>query len=401
MLRRAIHIIIISLAACGIAFSQEQSGGSGFADIGQAADSVFATDSVAPVHAKPNLIRRIFNYFNESNKPKAFKGFDWSIIGGPHYSGDTRLGIGFVAAGFYSDSLADTIGPQSNVSLYGDVSTVGFYMVGIRGNHIFSHDKGRLDYNLYFYSFPRKFWGIGFEQGNDMSNRSNFNEIFVQASVNYLYSFAPNLFVGPAVSYTYAHAAKMQRPELWDGQPFHSSTYGLGMRFQYDTRDNLTATQSGMLASVEQQFSPRFMGNRQAFSSTELNLSYFHHLWRGSVLGVHYHGKLSYGNVPWAVMPSFGGSNSMRGYYDGRFRDKGEMDLTVELRQHIWKRNGIVVWGGAGTVFPHFSAIRFRRLLPNGGIGYRWEFKQRTNVRLDYGFGKGESSFIFSINEAF
>ncbi len=77
------------------------------------------------------------------------------------------------------------------------------------------------------------------------------------------------------------------------------------------------------------------------------------------------------------------------------------MDLTFELRQHIWRRNGIVLWFGAGTVFPKLSKIQFRQILPNCGIGYRWEFKKLTNVRLDFGLARGETAFIFSINEAF
>ena len=56
----------------------------------------------------------------------------------------------------------------------------------------------------------------------------------------------------------------------------------------------------------------------------------------------------------------------------------------------------------AGTVFNKFSALRVNRVLPNYGIGYRWEFKKNVNVRLDYGFGKnGQSGFLFNINEAF
>lgn len=353
------------------------------------------------VAKRPNIFRRFINYFNESNKPKSYKTFDFSIIGGPHYSSDTRLGIGVVAAGFYHSTKGDTVTAPSNISLYGDVSTVGFYMIGIRGNHIFQGDRNRIDYNLYFYRFPRRFWGIGYDMGRDMSNKSKFDETFVSASATWLHELTPHLFIGPGAAFTYANASDVERRELWNGMPLHSATYALSAKLQYDSRDNLTATQSGVLASLEQQFSPKFLGNRQAFSSTDLRLCYFRNLWRGSVLATQLHGKYSYGNVPWAVMPSFGGSNSMRGYYDGRFRDKGEMDLTVELRQHIWRRNGIVVWAGVGTVFPKFSDIQFRRLLPNGGIGYRWEFKQRTNVRLDFGIGKGENSFIFSINEAF
>ena len=101
------------------------------------------------------------------------------------------------------------------------------------------------------------------------------------------------------------------------------------------------------------------------------------------------------------VLGTLGGSHNMRGYFEGRYRDKCEADVCVELRQHIWHRNGIVAWVGAGTVFPKFSALRFSKILPNYGIGYRWEFKKRVNVRLDLGFGRHQTGFIFSINEAF
>ena len=111
-------------------------------------------------------------------------------------------------------------------------------------------------------------------------------------------------------------------------------------------------------------------------------------------------GMFNFGNPSWAMMAELGGSNSMRGYYEGRYRDKHSMSVQVELRQHVWRRNGITVWAGAGNVF-HDSRT-FKKILPNFGIGYRWEFKKRVNVRLDLGFGKsGQNGFIFNINEAF
>lgn len=100
-------------------------------------------------------------------------------------------------------------------------------------------------------------------------------------------------------------------------------------------------------------------------------------------------------------MATLGSSYSMRGYYDGRFRDKNVVDMQVELRQHVWKRNGVAVWVGAGNVFPDFSSFEVKHILLNYGFGYRWEFKKRVNVRLDLGFGKGQTGFIFNINEAF
>ena len=102
------------------------------------------------------------------------------------------------------------------------------------------------------------------------------------------------------------------------------------------------------------------------------------------------------------MVAQLGGSDTMRGYYEGRYRDKNKMEGEIELRQHVWKRNGIVAWAGLGTVFNKFSSMRARNVLPNFGLGYRWEFKKNVNVRLDYGFGKsGQSGFLFNINEAF
>lgn len=47
------------------------------------------------------FITRLLDYFNDANKEKKDKRFDFSIIGGPHYSTDTKLGLGLVAAGLY------------------------------------------------------------------------------------------------------------------------------------------------------------------------------------------------------------------------------------------------------------------------------------------------------------
>ncbi len=101
------------------------------------------------------------------------------------------------------------------------------------------------------------------------------------------------------------------------------------------------------------------------------------------------------------MLPTVDESKGIRGYFEGRYRDKNEADVVVEIRQHIWKRFGAVVWGGAGTVFHHFSDIRLNTLLPSYGIGVRWEFKKKVNVRVDYGFGKRSSAISLGLYETF
>ena len=52
---------------------------------------------------KRTFFKKFLDYFNDANKDKNHKKFDFSIIGGPHYSTDTKLGLGLVAAGRLAD----------------------------------------------------------------------------------------------------------------------------------------------------------------------------------------------------------------------------------------------------------------------------------------------------------
>lgn len=358
-------------------------------------------DTVA-LRAGKSWVNRILDYFNDSNKNKKHKRFDFSVIGGPHYASDTKFGLGLVAAGLYRTDPNDSILPPSNVSLYGDVSSVGFYMLGVRGNHIAPKGRYRIDYHLYFYSFPADFWGIGYEMGDNDANKSDMKRWQAQAEVSFLFRVADNFYIGPMASYDYVIGKHIERPELLQGMDQHTWNVGAGVSLVYDNRDNLTNPHRGIYLNINQMFRPGFMGNDYAFSTTAFRFDAYQRLGKGTVLAEDIRANLNFGNPSWGMMAELGGTHSMRGYYEGRYRDKHSLEATVELRQHVWKRNGIVVWVGAGTIFPKFSALRSKQILPNAGVGYRWEFKKNVNVRLDYGFGKsGQSGFLFNINEAF
>lgn len=378
--------------------------------LGSYASELSVTDSISSaekvdtmaLRAGKSWVNRILDYFNDSNKNKKHKRFDFSVIGGPHYASDTKFGLGLVAAGLYRTDPNDSILPPSNVSLYGDVSSVGFYMLGVRGNHIAPKGRYRIDYHLYFYSFPADFWGIGYEMGDNDANKSDMKRWQAQAEVSFLFRVADNFYIGPMASYDYVIGKHIERPELLQGMGQHTWNVGAGVSLVYDNRDNLTNPHRGICLNINQMFRPGFMGNDYAFSTTAFRFDAYQRLGKGTVLAEDIGANLNFGNPSWGMMAELGGTHSMRGYYEGRYRDKHSLEATVELRQHVWKRNGIVVWVGAGTIFPKFSALRSKQILPNAGVGYRWEFKKNVNVRLDYGFGKsGQSGFLFNINEAF
>lgn len=359
------------------------------------------SDSTETVQPKRNIIQKVIHYFEETNRPKADKPFDVSFIGGPYYSSDTKFGLGLVAAGLYSTDRTDSLLMRSDVSLYLKATTSMAFTLGLRGNNIFPHDSSRLIYDINFSSITTKYWGVGYYMNIEDANESKYKYFNTQAEVAFVFRLAPSFYIGPLATVEFIQGRDFKRPELWAGEPKQTFNLGLGFTVQFDSRDYITAPSEGIYFRFDQRFNPRFMFNRYAFSLSELTFSTYRRLWRGSVLAFQLHSRLTYGNTPWGLLSTLGGSDVMRGYFEGRFRDKSEIDFCLELRQHVYHRNGLVAWVGAGSVFPKFSAIRLKKILPNYGIGYRWEFKDKVNVRLDLGFGRHQTGFIFSINEAF
>jgi outer membrane protein assembly factor BamA len=307
-----------------------------------------------------------------------------------------------VAAGLYRPDPTDTIKTPGYVSIYSDITTKLYFKVGIAGYHYFDDDTWKFEYDLSFLSNPTKFWGIGYDNGKNSANKTDYKKWQFQSKFAFMHNAGNNILYGPLVDICYVRACDIEgSTRLWNGQPLHSFNTGLGFSVAYDTRDNQLNAYTGCYLRISQMFYPRFIGNHNAFSSTEFTVNCYTPLRLGTLLATQLHGMLTYGNTPWGMMPKLGNNDTMRGYYEGRYLDKSLIDLTVELRQHIYKRHSAVAWIAAAEVFNRPNRWSFSKILPNCGVGYRWEFKQRVNVRFDIGFGKHQTGVIFSINEAF
>ena len=364
------------------------------------ADSIVA-DSVAP--RKKNFFIKVRDYFRNSNHYDPSKKMDFGIIGGPHFSSATGVGIGLVASGLYTLDRSNPKLPLSNMSIFANLTTEGLFMVGVRGNNIFKDEKYRLDYSTYVFTFPSKLWGIGYDAGNLDDNETDYSRFKFEIKPRFLFRISNHTYIGPLLNSQYLKVSKFSE----EGQTLMGSTdleyftFGGGLSFMYDSRDIILNATRGWFVQLDQIFNPSWLGNDYVYHWTDLTVSTYKKAWKGAVIAGEFHSLFNYNNVPWPMLATVGGQNRMRGYFEGRYRDKNIMELQVELRQHIMKRSGIVVWVGAANVFPSFKDIRFKKILPNGGVGYRWAFKQGVNVRFDLGVTKNGVGFLFNINEAF
>lgn len=354
----------------------------------------------AKKHKSYNPIKWVGNYLSNTNK-HSDRPFDFSMLIGPSYTVATSIGLGITASGLYSWDKTEATLPKSNVSVFGNVSVTGMLAVGLKGDNFLPQEKYRFSYVLFFYSFPGTFWGIGYKNGNDDDHKTDYDKIKLQFKPTFLFRITEAVYLGPVLDLEWVNSFGFDDDTLLEGEDKSVFNFGLGINFTYDTRDFVLNAYRGNFFRLEQMFYPSGLGNDFAFSYTDVTYSTYYYAWRGGVVAMELHGMFNYDDVPWVMLAQVGVQGRMRGYYEGRYRDRNILEGQVELRQHIKGRHGVAVWGGLANVFPNFNEIYFDEILPNVGIGYRWEFKERVNVRLDLGFTNDSPNFVFNVNEAF
>jgi hypothetical protein len=77
--------------------------------------------------------------------------------------------------------------------------------------------------------------------------------------------------------------------------------------------------------------------------------------------------------------------------------------LQAEARFPVYKRLGMVVFGGVGDVFHQFSDLQWQQLKFSLGTGLRFSINpaERLNFRMDYGIGRRSSAYYILVTEAF
>ena len=367
--------------------------------VSMAADSL-AVDTTAPKQ-RNSIFRRLIRYFEQANEDRTQeKKFDLTWVLGPSYSAVTKVSLGILASGLYRIDRTDTITQPSNVSLYANISTSGYYKVGVTGLNLMDRNRHRIKYDISFASMPIDYWGIGYDMAQ--AEKSSMVEKRYRIDAEYQYEMARNFFAGAALDFTHAAAKKVANPEYMLGQRDKYTATGFGLSLQYDSRDFAPNPYRGIYLNLRETYFPAALGTTETIWRTTFTGNYYQRLWKGCTLALDAYLEYNSGKeIPWSMVAQLGGGYRMRGYYLGQYRDNAMIEVQAELRQKIYNRHGIAVWVGAGNVFPNFNSFRWSQTLPNYGIGYRWEFKHRVNVRVDYGRGRHGGSVVFNVNEAF
>ncbi len=258
---------------------------------------------------------------------------------------------------------------------------------------------------IHFSRYPLRFYGIG-HNTQEESEESYTSRTF-RLTLDALRRIAGDFSGGISLLYetqtlSALHPGGLLEPGTITGSR-GGRTVGAGVVFHWDTRNNLFTPSSGHFYQLTLRTSGRTIGSDFDFTYFNLDLRNFLLITERSVLAVQALVSMTSGSVPFFFLPQLGGSDVMRGYFEGRYRDKDLLAVQVEYRFPIFWRIGGAVFAGAGTVAPEVTRLSVPQVKPGAGLGlrYMYDLVEKMNVRVDVGFGRNNSSVYVTANEAF
>ncbi|MEC4727423.1 BamA/TamA family outer membrane protein [Shewanella sp. D64] len=333
------------------------------------------------------------------------KLIDFSYLPGPFYNPEMDLGVGISAVGLYQYDPKDEMSQLSSLVINGLASTNGALGVTIANKTFINQDEQRFYLNAEIFDAPDVFYGVGYDNNYDEVNKVEFNQRIVSINPKFLQRMSATSFVGVGVDYSYADASKVDRLDSrvdTDILNESSRSVGVNVLLSHDSRDNVLNPQSGRILEIDAAFYRQYLGSKTDFDVYNALYSEYMKTGRGEdILAWQVRGRFTSGDLPWDQLSKAGGGDRLRGYTSGRYRDKQMLMTQVEYRLNLTGRHGMVFWAGVGAIANDISKFDARKVLPNAGVGYRFEVKPRVNLRLDMAFGDGDSGFYFNVNEAF
>ena len=280
------------------------------------------------------------------------------------------------------------------------------FVAAINGSIYFPGEKFILNNQLSYSYFPDDFWGLGKIAPDSNKEHYSYKQYYVYLHPQYL--LGNNIFAG--LVYEYQRLFDVQYPTggLFDKEHvagrkgYHIS--GLGLSFTYDTRNNSFSPDKGVLMQFYFNHFDHIFASGYDYTNFVLDFRKFIKVYRQQVLALQGYGFFNWGDVPLRSLASIGGASNMRGYYEGRFRDKNKLVFQAEYRAPLFWRIGGVVFGDFGNVGDQLTDINFKALKYTYGAGLRVALNkaEKLNLRLDYGIGASSShGFYLQLGEAF
>jgi hypothetical protein len=287
--------------------------------------------------------------------------------------------------------------------------------VGIKQNLWTPNNTWNIPGEYRFSSLSQYSYGLG--SSSEEKDRLNLKYKTVKLYIAALHKITGHYFGGMGISFDRAYnieeSGSGYTPSAFAKYvpPTGSTSLSTGLNFSllYDDRKNSINPDDGIYSSFVYRINPTWMANDQHWSSVYVDYrQYFsksQEKRRIFAIWAFYWG--SFGDVPYFNLPGTTlelGARSGRGYSTARYRGKHMLYFETEYRFDI-SRNGLF----GGVLFANLQSLselntnQFQGINPGAGFGARIKFNKesKTNITLDFGFGRESFNFYIGLGEFF
>ncbi|MGB5610638.1 hypothetical protein [Eudoraea sp.] len=353
-----------------------------------------------------NVIENVYKEVPNTVKKDSTKRTSFSAYPYVFYSPESQFAGGAGGIYIFYAGQQENLKP-SKIGFGGYYSTNKQYKLSVSPNLYFFENKLYIEAPTSFGFFVNKFWGIG--DNSPKSETASFSMESFTSTVTV--QVPPKLFsadrTGLIFDYDKTSIVDTLENTLISNDSVVGNdggeSIGIGTDLLWDSRDNLFFPNNGSYQYFKVVVYPNGWGNFN-YSQLQLDVKAFKAISPDHVFAFNFYIESVIGDTPFYRLPAIGGPSRMRGFFSGRYRDNFYGMMQLEYRQYVWKKFGMVAFGGLGNVSENILTYNFSTMKYSGGIGLRYLFnkKEKINLRMDIGFGSdGSRGIYFGIQEAF
>ncbi len=284
-----------------------------------------------------------------------------------------------------------TLKNQASISLYPKIYT---------SNRDFFY-SGHINANYY----PDKFFGIG--RNTPGSNEESYTSKELSALIQRQRVLFGTLMAGVQINLGYNCVQDLENGgvlilgNITGTKPYFSS--GIGVVMTWDTRNNNFYPTEGSFYKVGLLVNNKIFGSKVNYSQISIDLREFYPINKKHLVALQIFSEITWGDTPFQQMPTLGGSDILRGYYKGRYRDMMMFSAQAEYRFPIYKWLKGSAFCAAGDVFNQVDNISFKEFKLSGGLGLRTRVNPaNVHLRFDVGFTQERKpAYYLTASEAF
>lgn len=364
------------------------------------------------------FITSIFQCFAQRNSSNLFGGLleeknqRTVVVPSIYYLPETNWHFGVAGFSYFKlnrneEGVKDSITRPSQVRMALGYTLNKQIVFWLPAEIFFKENKYRLLAEVGFYRWPYFFNGIG--NNYETLYEEKYTASFPRARLAFQKRLGKSIYLGPRYWFQYLKMNKVEQGGLIEkGQVPGGGggvNSGIGISFLYDNRNSVFASTKGWYAEYSNLFNQSFLGSDFNFNTHIVDVRKYIDIKSNHVVAIQGYGKFNFGDVPFNQMSLMGGPFRMRGYREGRYRDKHIAEVQLEYRTPLVYRTGLVVFGAYGMVANKPQNLIFKngKTSIGGGLRYSLDEKDRMHIRFDYAWGQGKENRYgyFTIGESF